>query len=155
MKILAKFIGYSSIAVMLFVFTSMACAQLPETDHAKTDKKRDDKFAEIVKELKLTAEQQQAVTLQRSQEKAQSQELRQKTRAVRDQITQELNNENTDIVKVNELVSQLKELTARRIEQQIQGIMSLKLILTPAQFKTLNEKRLKEEKERKRGGKHE
>jgi Spy/CpxP family protein refolding chaperone len=137
----SKFLVGGVAAAMMFVFTSVAGAQLPEGDQAKMGKKWEARFGEIIKELDLTKEQQQAITQQREREKAQSQELRQKMKSVRDEITRELDKEATDTAKVNSLVAQLKELTGNRIEGQIQGIMALKKILTPAQFKTLNEKR--------------
>jgi Spy/CpxP family protein refolding chaperone len=150
----AKIFRYVTGAIAaVFVCTTIAVAQLPEGDHAKREKDWEAKFNEIVRELNLTPEQKQSMTRQRAQEKTQSQELRQKTRAVREQITQELNKDITDTATVNPLVAQLKELTGQRIEQQIQGIMSLKKILTPEQFKKLNEKRQKDEKNHRRGGK--
>jgi Spy/CpxP family protein refolding chaperone len=141
MNTLSKSLGYCAAAAMIFVFTSAASAQLPEGDHTKMGKNWEEKFSEVIKELNLTPAQQQAITLERAQEKAQSQALRQKMKTVRDEITRELDLEVTDTAKVNSLVVQMKELTGNRIEQQIQEIMSLKKILTPAQFKALNEKR--------------
>ena len=140
MNALPKFLKYSTTAVMILIFTSMACAQLPEGAQSKMGKGWGDQFNEVIKELNLTPKQQQAITQQRTQEKAQSQEMRQKIKVVRDQITQELNKQATDTAKVNSLVSQLKELTGQRIEHQINGIIALKKILTPEQFKMLNEK---------------
>jgi Spy/CpxP family protein refolding chaperone len=151
MKALSKVFGYGVVAAMIFVFTSMACAQLPEGDHAKMGKNWEERFNKTIQELNLTPAQQQAITQQRAQERAQSQELRQKIKSVRDEITRELDKETTDTVKVNALVAQMKELTGNRIEQQIQGIMALKKILSPAQFKALNEKRGQNEKHK--GGK--
>lgn len=140
MKALSKFIGYGTTAAMILVFTSMACAQLPEGARQKMGKGREDQFNEVIKELNLTPKQQQAITQQRTTEKAQSQEMRQKIKVVRDQITLELNKQTTDTGKVNALVAQLKELTGQRIDHQIKGILALKKILTPEQFKALNEK---------------
>jgi Spy/CpxP family protein refolding chaperone len=147
----SKLLGYSVAAAIMFFIASGAYAQLPEGDQAKKGKNWDARFSEIIKELNLTQEQQQAITKQRSQEKAQSQELRQKIKSVRDEITSELNKDATDTAKVNSLVAQLKVLTGNRIEQQIQGIMFLKNILTPAQFKALNEK--KQQNGKNKGGK--
>jgi len=113
------------------------------------------RFAKISAELGLSAEQRQAMASQHSQERKLAQELRQKTKAVRLQITEELNKEKTDTAKVNALVAELKALTGQRIDQQIQGIMELKKILTPEQFNALNEKRRQDGSRRKRGGRHE
>ena len=153
MQTRSKLLGYSVAAAMMFVFTSVACAQLPEGDQSKMGKNWEARFSEIIKELDLTQEQQQAITKQRTQEKAQSQELRQKIKSVRDEITAELNKESTDTAKVNSLIAQLKNLTGNRIEQQIQGIMFLKKILTPAQFKALNEKKQRQNGKHKGGKK--
>jgi Spy/CpxP family protein refolding chaperone len=146
MNALAKFLGCSVAATMIFVFTAMACAQLPEADHTKMGKSWDERFNEIIKELNITPAQQQAISQERAQEKAKALELRQQLKSVREEITRELDQEATDTSKVNSLVAQMKELTGNRIEQQVQGIMSLKKILTPAQFKALSEKSKHHEK---------
>ena len=141
MSTLSKFVGLTGVVAMMLIFNSMAFAQLPEGEHSKMGENWEARFNEIIKELNLSPEQQQAISLQRTQEKAKSQQLRQKMKSVRNEITLELDKEATDMIKVSSLVAQLKELTGNRIEQQIQGIMSLKKILTPLQFKALNEKR--------------
>jgi Spy/CpxP family protein refolding chaperone len=151
MNALQKFLKYGTTAAVILVFSSMAFAQLPEGNRPKMGKGWDEQFNEVIKELNLTPKQQQAITQQRTQEKAQSQELRQKIKAVRDQITQELNKQTTDTARVNSLVAQLKELTGQRIDHQIKGIIALKKILTPEQFKMLNEKT--EQGKMHRGGK--
>jgi len=143
--------AYSIAAAVLLVFTSAACAQLPDSDQAKMGKNFESKFSEVIKELNLTPEQQTAITLQRSQERAKSRELRTKIKDVRDLITQELNKDSTDTAQLDLLVSRLKELTVLRIEHQIQGIVALKKILTPEQFKILSEK-TKHEHKRHKGG---
>jgi Spy/CpxP family protein refolding chaperone len=140
MKALSRLSGYGTAAAMILIFTTMACAQLPEGSRSKMGKGWEDRLNEVIKELNLTPKQQEAITQQRTRERAQSQELRQRIKAVRDQITQELNKQTTDTARVDLLVAQLKELTGQRIEQQIKGIIALKKILTPDQFKTLNEK---------------
>jgi Spy/CpxP family protein refolding chaperone len=137
---------YGIAAVMTVVFASAAYAQLPEGDHAKMGRNWEERFSAIIKELNLSPEQQQAITQQRAQEKARSQELRQKMKAVRDEITLELNKDVTDTAKLDSFISRMKELTGERIEQQIKGILALKKILTPEQFKELNEKRKQNEK---------
>ncbi|MFA5099422.1 MAG: periplasmic heavy metal sensor [Candidatus Omnitrophota bacterium] len=155
MNTLSKFLKCSIAAVMIFGFASLAFAQLPEGDRAKMGKDWESRFNTIIKELNLTPEQQQAIGAQRSQDRARSQELRQKIKSARKEITAELDKEVTDTAKVDSLVAQMKELTGDRIEQQIQGIMSLKNILTPEQFKALNAKKEHNHKrnERRQGGK--
>lgn len=155
MKISAPCLRCASLAVMSFVLASSAFAQLPDADQAKKTRKWEAKFSEIVRELKLTEEQQKAMAQQHSRERVRSLELRQKMRTVRDQITAELNKEATDTAKVNALVADLKALTGQRIEHQIQGILELKKILTPEQFASLNEKRQRDHQRRKGGGRNE
>ncbi|HNQ51089.1 MAG TPA: periplasmic heavy metal sensor [Candidatus Omnitrophota bacterium] len=156
MKRSMRFVKCGSIAAAGVCFlAATACAQLPDPDQSKREQKWNARFAGISAELGLSAEQQQAMASQHSQERKQSYELRQKTKAVRLQITEELNKEKTDTAKVNALVAELKALTGQRIDQQIQGIMELKKILTPEQFNALNEKRRQDGSRRKRGGRHE
>jgi Spy/CpxP family protein refolding chaperone len=138
--------------MIILVFTSAALAQLPDSDQVAREKDREARFNEIVKELNLTPEQKQAMTQQRSEERSRSGELRQKIRSLRDQITKELDKEVSDKAALDLLVGQLKELTAQRIEHQIGEIIALKQILTPDQFKKLNEMREKDKKSHKQGG---
>jgi Spy/CpxP family protein refolding chaperone len=146
MKMLSRVSRVSAAAAAMIVLAAAAYAQLPEGDHAKMGKNWEERFNAIIKELRITPEQQQAISQQRTQEKTRSQELRQKMKSVREEITVELNKEVTDTAKLRSLISRMKELTGERIEQQIKGILELKKILTPEQFKELNEKRQQNEK---------
>ncbi len=136
----AKLVRYSLAAMMVLVCTGLAAAQPADSDSQKRERKRRPQIEEVIKELKLTPEQQAQITRQRAQEKAQSEQLRQKIQDIRARITQELDKPATDKAKVKALVTQMSGLIAQRVEQRIMGIVALKEILTPEQFKMLNEK---------------
>ncbi|HOW42376.1 MAG TPA: periplasmic heavy metal sensor [Candidatus Omnitrophota bacterium] len=136
----AKLVRYSLAAMMVLVCTGLAAAQPSDPDSQKRERKHRPQIEEVIKELNLTPEQQQQITQQRAKEKEQSEQLRQKIQDIRAQITQELDKPATDKAKVKALVTQMSGLIAQRVEQRIMGIVALKEILTPEQFKMLNEK---------------
>jgi Spy/CpxP family protein refolding chaperone len=119
---------------------STARAQLPDSEHKKMDKEFEEKFNAVIKELNLTAEQQEAITKQRSEDKANFEAMRKKNHELREAIRKELDGENTDMDKLSQLVSQTKELASQRIDGQIKGVLAMKKILTPEQFKLLSSK---------------
>jgi Spy/CpxP family protein refolding chaperone len=126
--------------VLVLSFAPLALAQQASREYEQKKKAREAMFDTIVKDLALSPEQQQQITDQRHKETEKSQELRQKIKAVRTELSQELDKEVIDRAKVYSLISELKELYGNRLEKKVEGILSLKDILTPAQFRALNEK---------------
>ena len=151
MNALTRVLRYSAAAVIIAMCATAAQAQLPESEHKKMGKKWEEKFNKVIKDLKLSPEQQKAITEQRAQDKANFQALREKTRALRDEIGKELDKADTDPAKVASLMAQMKDIAGERIEQQIKGILAMKKILTAEQFKKLNDE-IKPRGEHRRGG---
>jgi Spy/CpxP family protein refolding chaperone len=131
---------YIMAVVLVLCFNSMALAQSQGRELGKRGVARQENFDAIFKELNLSPQQEQKISDQRNQEKEQSQALRQKMAEVRSQLKQELDQPVPDKVKVYSLIADMKELIGKRMEQRVERIFSLKEILTPKQFKLLNQK---------------
>ena len=130
-----------SLAVIAALFfTSIAYAQSFKERFWKKGQAAPETSDTIIKELKLSPQQEQQITEQRNKQKQQSEEFGQKFKASRDELSSELNKEAPDKAKVQALVSEMKEIMGKRIEQRVEKILLLKEILTPEQFKQLNEK---------------
>ncbi|MDD5347097.1 MAG: Spy/CpxP family protein refolding chaperone [Candidatus Omnitrophica bacterium] len=100
----------------------------------------DEHFDAVFKELNLTPEQQQKLFGQRSFQEKQRAVLREKMSVLRKEMTAELNKEKTDRKRLKVLVDRMKVLMGERIQHRVESILALKDILTPEQFKKLNEK---------------
>jgi Spy/CpxP family protein refolding chaperone len=126
--------------ISVLFFTSIAFAQQSGQGWGRRTEGGQGRFGNIVKELKLSPEQQQQIVEQRKKEREQAQQIREKLKATRDELSRQLDKENPDKAKVYSLVSEMKELIGKRIEQKVDRILSLREILTPEQFRKLNER---------------
>jgi Spy/CpxP family protein refolding chaperone len=131
-----------SMALVLF-FTSVASAQPFCQRFKRTDKARTAVFDNTIQELNLSPEQKQQITEQKNKEKEEALALKEKLSATRAALSKELEKENIDRAKINALISEMKELIGKRIENKIKGVLSLKEILTPEQFRILHDKRMR------------
>ena len=141
--------GYAAILVLALAWMGRAYAQ-PAEDEARAKEKiaREEKFNTMIRSLDLTPQQQQEIASRRSREKQQTRELREKYDFVESELRRELDKENPDRDKVDALVNQMKDLTGRRYEQKVDEILSLKEILSPEQYRKLQERSEKFEKRR-------
>lgn len=108
--------------------------------HEGREEARDQRYEEIIKELDLSSEQQAQISGQRAAEKAFSKEMREKMRLLRGELSKELDKPVTDEQAVRLLVSRMKELFGERLQRKMEGILTMKKILTPEQFKMLQDK---------------
>ncbi len=131
---------YALAALLVLSCATRAFAQPSGREQGKKWGAGKDKFDSVIKELNLTPEQQQKIADQRTQEKEQAQAIQQKLAATRSRLHQELEQASPDKAKVYSLLGEMKELTGKRMEQRVERIFSLKEILTPEQFKTLQQK---------------
>jgi len=128
------------VVIAALFFTSLAYAQSFSERFWKKDQKGQETVGTMVKELKLSPKQEQQITEQRNKQRQQAEELGQRLKACRDELSRELNKDAPDKSKVHALVAEMKEIMGKRIEQRVERILLLKEILTPEQFKQLNEK---------------
>ena len=131
----------------MFIFAAIAVAALwsgaayaaePDAGSAlskafmeKMDAKRD----QLYKELNLTDEQKKALEENKNQHRAEFKALFENMRAKRDLMREELQKDALNMDKVNQIEGELKQLQSQMSDQRLQGILEVRKILTPEQFK--------------------
>ena len=91
-----------------------------------------------LKELNLTAEQQEKIDAQRKEQKAVMRVVRDALKAKHEELRAEIDKEKSDPAKIEGIAAELKKLEAQRIDQEVKGILRVKETLTPEQFKKLS-----------------
>lgn len=117
--------------------------------------KRGARMQELYKDLNLTPEQQKQLQENKKKQREQMQALFSGIREKRAQLRQELQKDNLGMDTVNQLNAELKALQAQILDHRLEGILEVRKILTPDQFKQFMSK-MNERKERfqnRRGGK--
>lgn len=109
--------------------------------HGKDFESRIDKREkEIFRDLNLTAEQKKALEDNKNKNRIEMKASFEAKRAKERQLREELQKVDMDIKKVNEINNELKSLHAKMADQRLAGILEVRKILTPEQFKKFNEK---------------
>ena len=99
----SKILSYAAAAILVLFFTSTASAQWFGRDGKKGQKTDEGGFENIARELNLTESQKQQMAQQRNKEKEQGRVLREKMKAVRAELTKELDKEKPDSRKISSL----------------------------------------------------
>jgi len=115
--------------------------QYAETQHKHAGKQ------DFMKKLNLSPEQKSQITKQQDMDKEKGKELRDKMQAKRLELKKELERSEVDTNKVNAIITDIKTLTGEQLDLRVNSIMAMKQILTPEQFKKLQD--MKEEKHKK------
>ena len=138
----------------LVCFTGLALAQPPEEGHKKFGGPPKEAMENFAKELELTPEQEAQIKQQREQQKKENQATREQLKAKNQELRQELDKATIDEAKVNSLVSEITALDGQKLGQRVEGVISMKKILTPeqqAKMKARMEERKKNWQEKKGG----
>ncbi len=122
----------------LLLILTVARAQTPCPKPEEGREHRKGPFREQLKTLNLTAAQTEQLTAQRKEKREAMKNLRESLKAKRRELREELYKENTDKAKIESIASELKKLNAQRIDRHVQGILQMKAMLTPEQFKKLS-----------------
>lgn len=120
------------VAFTLGISTAV-CAQQTRQSHEEA-------FDRVVNELNLNSSQQDEITKQKNSQKDESQKVKAQLKEKRNELKSELEKESSDKAKIDAIISDMKELIAQRIQQRVESILALKKVLSPEQFKALNEK---------------
>lgn len=115
---------------IVFLATSMAYAQLQGGSKQHNDKQRE----RIFKELNLTPEQQKKLEENRKVQREDIAKLQQAIKEKHAKLQEELKNPGVTRSTVEPLVNDIKSLQAQLIDRRINGIFTVKEILTPEQF---------------------
>ncbi len=112
---------------------------------------REKMMNKLAKELGLTPEQQQQIKKQHNQQKEKGKALRNEIRQKRLALKEELEKQDIDKRKIYLLIAEIEGLMGDQLEQRVEGILAMREILTPEQFKKLeNERKEMREKLEKR-----
>jgi Spy/CpxP family protein refolding chaperone len=103
------------------------------------------------KTLNLTSEQQEKVKKHQSTNMEKGAELRNKLRDKNSELKAELDKPQINRNRVNALVAEIKTLMGVQLEQRVDNIIFMKQILTPEQFKQMQEQINAKVKEMKKG----
>ena len=112
-----------------------------ETDRSVKWKERmEARKQEMFKELNLTDEQKQKLEENRKKRKDDAQGLRDHMKELKTAMRQELEKDVLDMAKVDQVQSQMKEAQAQMMDNRLKGILEVRGILSPEQFKKFSAK---------------
>ncbi len=109
-------------------------------DKARQDYKRGDKHEWMVEQLGLTEDQQEKMREHRRAQEEQQKALREATKAKHKELAEELQKTEMNEGRIRQLADQLKDLSGQKIDARINGILTMRDILTPEQFAQFREK---------------
>lgn len=97
--------------------------------------KKEAKKEALYKNLNLTEEQKKALEANKTQTREQVKVLYQQVKDKTAMLRQELQGDTLNMDKINQINGELKNLQAQILDQKLQGILGVRKILTPEQFK--------------------
>lgn len=139
MKACAKSVSFT-LVFMAALFLVVSNVWAVEGDSRRPYMHREGKSDELINELNLTPSQQEQLKKQRGEHGQKFRDTNEQLRGKELELRQELEKDVTDKRKVDELMGEIKVLQGQRLEQRVEGTMSMKEILTPEQFRLFREK---------------
>jgi Spy/CpxP family protein refolding chaperone len=115
-------------------------AENEDTDRGKWSEKMEAKRDGFFKELGLNEEQKKALKANKEKHRQEKKALFEDMHAKMKLIREELQKENLDMGKVNQIQAELKATQAKMLDQRLAHILEVRKILTPEQFKKFSEK---------------
>jgi Spy/CpxP family protein refolding chaperone len=132
-----------------------ALAQARKDADAAWEEKKEARLKEVRKKLGLTAEQDKRLGEHKKAHWAESRRLREEKRGKREALRAALEDPAMDPAKVRALNEELKALEAKASDHRLEGILKVREILTPEQFKKFHELRSKDHDDDGRKGRRE
>ena len=150
-KSTAVFIALASMVSLALITPAFAelNGQDTETQHKHAEKQ------DFMQKLNLSPEQKSQITKQQDMNKEKENELRDKMHAKRLELKQELEKSEVDTNKINAIVTDIKTLMGGQLDLRVNSILAMKQILTPEQFKKLQDMKEGKYKEGKKKEKRE
>lgn len=136
------------VLAVVFAFNAYGRQSGQDSLGFRGEKKRPE-VENFIKELGLTPEQQDKIKAERDKSLKEQRALREDISSKREELAKELERTDVDKAKISSLVSDLKQLEGRAIEQRVGRILSMREYLTPEQFKKFQDK-IKEYKNRRK-----
>jgi len=133
------------LAIPILSLTLLSYAQATDKNAQTPKQHRWEKRGDFIEMLNLTPEQKEQIQKQHSLNRQKWSGLRDSIRAKRLELKQELEKPTIDKGRVDNIVAEIKILMGEQFQQRVDDIISMKQILTPDQFKKLEEGRNKTE----------
>jgi protein CpxP len=133
-------------AVILLAGGSILTAHAQEDRPEKKEWKErlEARKQELFKELNLTDAQRQQLDANRKKNQESTKALRQSIRDNMELMGRELEKDALDMARINEIQAEIKSAHAKIMDNRLQGILEVRGILTPEQFKRFSEHMQKE-----------
>jgi len=139
--------------VVVAFFVSAAYAQPMDEGFGGEEKQaahHQKMFKNLAQELELTAEQQEQMKAQRTTQREQGKQIKEQLKAKRQELKAALDTDEVDQATVDSIVDEITALEGLKLQQHVNGVLTMKEILTPEQSTKLKEK-MEEKKEQMRG----
>ena len=119
------------ICVGLYLLMGLAGVRAQEQG---PDNQRGQRMHEIFRQLDLTDTQKQALEANKQENRSRIQQARQEMKSIRQSLQQEIMLPELNMARINELHARSKVLMAQMEDEKLNSILSVRTILTPAQF---------------------
>ena len=133
MSLRKEFIFRTSVVLSLCLFSLPALAGHGRFDLVKRVNK--ERMAEIYEQLNLSQEQKKSLAANREKNHAQIKGLKAQARSLKGQLRETLGQSEIDERKIEQLKQQLNKIQSQITDLRLEGIMEVRNILTPEQYK--------------------
>lgn len=119
----------------LFIAAGLSAEPSPSGDKGSWEERHEEKIKAMHEKLGLTPAQEKALKAHRESHREEGKKLWQEVRGKRESLRQELQKNPVDEPKVRALHDELKALDAKQADHRFAGVLAVRKILTPEQFK--------------------
>ena len=127
---------FGLLLVLMYARQSYADSQAEKPFTKKWEARRN----ELYKDLNLSQEQKKMLEENKNKHKEEMKALFNAMKEMRTSMRQELQKEKLDMAKIGEINNEMKRLEAQMSDQRLAGILEVRKILSPEQFKKFMEK---------------
>jgi Spy/CpxP family protein refolding chaperone len=124
----------------LILALASASAAAGQDESAQKEGRAGKMANKIVSELNLTPEQSEEIKGQRSEHRRIKKELGQSLREKQKELKAELEKEVSDRKELERISKDIKRLQGERVDHRIEGVLQMKEILTPEQYRKFHQR---------------
>ena len=148
-KIKRSIVYLSAALMLLAASTSYAVPDFkgPRRE-GKEEKVHEKIYQDMTEKLDLSEEQKEQLNTHRGRQKARMKELKKELKTTHEALRKELKNCDSDESAIKSTVTRLKKVQAQLLDQKVDNFLAMREILTPEQFRKMNELREERRKQR-------
>jgi Spy/CpxP family protein refolding chaperone len=123
--------------VGLYIFAALSLVQaqgVPPEESPSAKMHSGEHIQEIYSQLNLTDDQKKQLDANKQQHRARTEISRQELKKDKEALRQEIMSAQLDMVKINKIHQQIKDLQAQMEDDKLNSILAVRAILTPEQF---------------------